>query len=57
MFKHLKIVTRLEKRYPDFGGLNLSWETLEGILNIMAQLKIIKKISNWFFYKRFYFKL
>ncbi|WP_425486292.1 deoxyguanosinetriphosphate triphosphohydrolase [Deinobacterium chartae] len=28
----LRIVTKLEKRYPDFEGLNLSWETLEGIV-------------------------
>ena len=28
----LRIVTRLERRYPDFPGLNLSWETLEGIM-------------------------
>ena len=27
----LAVVTRLEKRYPDFEGLNLSWETLEGL--------------------------
>ena len=27
----LKIVTGLEKRYPDFDGLNLSWETLEAV--------------------------
>ena len=27
----LKIVTRLERRYAAFDGLNLSWETLEGI--------------------------
>jgi len=27
----LKIVTQLEKRYPDFNGLNLTLETLEGI--------------------------
>jgi dGTPase len=27
----LKIVTRLEARYADFDGLNLTWETLEGI--------------------------
>ncbi len=26
----LKIVTRLERRYADFDGLNLTWETLEG---------------------------
>jgi dGTPase len=28
----LRIVEVLEKRYPDFGGLNLSWETREGII-------------------------
>ena len=27
----LRIVTRLERRYADFDGLNLTWETLEGI--------------------------
>ncbi len=26
----LKIVTRLERRYAEFDGLNLTWETLEG---------------------------
>ncbi len=31
--KHsLRIVTQLENRYPDFPGLNLSWEVLEGIV-------------------------
>ena len=28
----LRVVTELEQRYPDFPGLNLSWETLEGIM-------------------------
>src|SRR6201987_3232477 len=28
----LRVVTALEKRYPDFDGLNLSWETLEGLV-------------------------
>lgn len=28
----LRVVTRLEVRYPDFDGLNLSWESLEGIV-------------------------
>ncbi|TLN21994.1 deoxyguanosinetriphosphate triphosphohydrolase [bacterium] len=28
----LRIVTYLENRYPDFPGLNLSWEVLEGIV-------------------------
>lgn len=27
-----QIVTRLEKRYPEFDGLNLTWEVLEGIV-------------------------
>ncbi|MDB5478392.1 MAG: deoxyguanosinetriphosphate triphosphohydrolase [Alphaproteobacteria bacterium] len=27
----LRVVTRLEKRYADFDGLNLSWEVLEGM--------------------------
>lgn len=28
----LRVVTRLERRYPAFEGLNLTWETLEGIM-------------------------
>ncbi|SOE08399.1 dGTPase [Hoeflea halophila] len=28
----LRIVTKLEQRYADFDGLNLSWETLEGLV-------------------------
>ncbi len=28
----LRVVTLLEERYPDFDGLNLTWETLEGIV-------------------------
>jgi dGTPase len=28
----LRIVTALEQRYPDFPGLNLTWEVLEGIV-------------------------
>jgi dGTPase len=27
-----RVVTELERRYPDFDGLNLSWETLEGVV-------------------------
>jgi dGTPase len=27
-----RIVTKLEKRYPEYHGLNLTWETLEGIV-------------------------
>ena len=28
----VRIVTELEQRYPDFAGLNLSWEVLEGMI-------------------------
>jgi dGTPase len=28
----LRVVTALERRYPEFDGLNLSWETLEGLV-------------------------
>jgi dGTPase len=28
----LRVVTALEHRYPEFEGLNLSWETLEGLV-------------------------
>lgn len=28
----LRIVTKLERRYPEFDGLNLTWETLEGVV-------------------------
>ena len=28
----LRVLTRLERRYADFDGLNLTWETLEGVV-------------------------
>ena len=28
----LRLVTKLERRYPNFDGLNLSWEALEGLV-------------------------
>jgi len=28
----LRVVTKLEARYPLFNGLNLTWETLEGLV-------------------------
>lgn len=28
----LRVVAELERRYPDFDGLNLTWETVEGIV-------------------------
>ena len=33
----LKIVDLLEERYPDFAGLNLTWETREGIVKHTTQ--------------------
>jgi dGTPase len=30
--KTFRVVTRLERRYPRFEGLNLTWETLEGVI-------------------------
>lgn len=31
-YQSFRLVTRLEKRFPDFRGLNLTWEVREGIL-------------------------
>lgn len=28
----LRVVTALERRYPDYDGLNLTWETIEGLI-------------------------
>ena len=35
----LRLVTKLEHRYADFDGLNLTWETLEGIVKHNGPLK------------------
>lgn len=39
----LKIMTKLEIHYPEFNGLNLTWETLEGTVKHNGP---IKKITN-----------
>ncbi len=39
----LKIMTKLEVHYPQFSGLNLTWETLEGTIKHNGP---IKKINN-----------
>ena len=39
----LKIMTKLERHYPEFDGLNLCWETLEGTIKHNGP---IKKISS-----------
>ena len=36
-----RIITLLEKNYAEFHGLNLTWETLEGILKHSGPLKKI----------------
>jgi len=36
----LRIVTRLEQRYPEFPGLNLTWEVLEGIVKHESEYDI-----------------
>ena len=28
----LRVITKIEKRHPNFDGLNLTWESLEGIV-------------------------
>lgn len=35
----LRIVTQLERRYAEFDGLNLSWETLEGLVKHNGPLR------------------
>ncbi|WP_343314327.1 deoxyguanosinetriphosphate triphosphohydrolase [Brucella sp. BE17] len=35
----LRLVTKLEHRYADFDGLNLSWETLEGLVKHNGPLR------------------
>ena len=36
----IKILTKLEKRYAEFDGLNLSWEVLEGVVKHNGAIKI-----------------
>jgi len=38
----LRILTRLERRYADFDGLNLTWETLEGVVKHNGPLLPLK---------------
>ncbi len=42
----LRIVTRLERRYAEFDGLNLSWETLEGLVKHNGPLVVGDDWSN-----------
>jgi dGTPase len=40
----LRVVTRLERKYAEFDGLNLSWETLEGLVKHNGPLTHRSKI-------------
>ena len=53
-FQTIKIVTSLENRYYDFNGLNLTYETLDGLLKHNGPIKNIKKFNS--FFKKNYFK-
>ena len=46
----LRIVTQLERRYPNFDGLNLTWETLEGIMKHETEYDLPD--GNWEPHKR-----
>lgn len=41
----LRVVDRLEERYPDYPGLNLSWEVREGIVKHSSKFDKIVKIK------------
>ena len=50
----LSVITRLERRYPNFDGLNLSWETLEGtvkhngpVIEVNAAKKLPREIEEY----------
>lgn len=52
----LRVVTQLERKYRTFDGLNLTWETLEGLAKHNgpvtgekghAVLKVVRSIENW----------
>lgn len=44
----LRVVDYLEERYPDFPGLNLSWEVREGIIKHSSVFDIAVKIKGFF---------
>lgn len=53
----LKIMTKLEIHYPDFRGLNLTWETLEGTVKHNGPISKIKSSYLKEFNKKFDLKL
>ena len=42
-----RVVTELERRYPDFPGLNLTWETLEGVIKHNGPVRQKLKDPAW----------
>jgi dGTPase len=42
-----RVVTLLERRYPDFEGLNLSWETVEGIVKHNGPVSNLAERPSW----------
>jgi dGTPase len=42
-----RVVTRLERRYPLFDGLNLTWETLEGVIKHNGPVDEKLKRPSW----------
>ncbi len=43
----LRVVTELERRYPGFPGLNLTWETLEGIMKHETEYDLPGQGHGW----------
>jgi len=52
----LRVVMRLERKYPGFDGLNLTWETLEGLAKHNGPIaqgpmhpvaKVVRALENW----------
>ncbi len=43
----LKIITKIETRFIEFEGLNLSWETLEGVVKHNGAILDFSKIDNY----------
>lgn len=43
----LRVVTALEQRYPEFPGLNLSWECLEGVMKHETEYELPGKDAFW----------
>lgn len=50
----ITIVTDIEKQYPDFNGLNLSWETIEGLMKHNGNFKNREISANLKNYARIY---